>query len=149
MASGLAAVPAIFLGREHGACTLLIPAAMVALSVAAFIFASATTPLSNDGVRRAWRWRAYRKQLAAVAQGKEPSPGMPAAAVLPFAVAFGLAASWSKYLKRQGLAAPAWFRGTEIGSLDAFPAFVAAGGAGSSGGGGSAGGASGGASGAA
>jgi len=148
VAAGLAAVPAIFLGREHGAWTLLIPAAMVALSVAAFIFASATTPLSNDGVRRAGRWRAYRKHLAAVAQGKEPSPGMPAAAVLPFAVSFGLASSWSKYLKRQGFPVPAWFHAIEPGNPAGFPAFVAAGGAGTSGGGGSVAGAGGGASGA-
>lgn len=102
----------------------------------------------ESGVRRASRWRAYRRHLAAVAQGKGPLPGMPAGAVLPFAVSLGLAASWSNYLRRQGLPAPAWFHAVDAASAVTFPAVVAAGGASTSGGGGSAAGAGGGASGA-
>jgi Predicted membrane protein (DUF2207) N-terminal domain len=67
----------------------------------AFIVASTITRLSNDGVRRAAGWRAYRKHLTAVGQGKRDSAGIAVAALLPAAVALGLADIWSKFLKRR------------------------------------------------
>ena len=55
--------------------------------------------------------------------------------VLPIAIALGLAASWAKFLKTQGLPAPAWFRALPSGGDNAaFVAFIAHGGASAQGG---------------
>jgi hypothetical protein len=139
IAAAVGVVPAGIASEDHGGWPMLIPAAIALVGVASFIFAATTTPLSNDGVRRAARWRAYRKLLAAIAHGKQDPAGMTVATVLPFAVALGLADGWSKFLKRRGHAAPAWFHGLRSGDdFNAFPAFIATGGAGMSSHGGSA-----------
>jgi hypothetical protein len=150
VAGGLGIGPAALFVREHGGWPLLIPAALMLLALAAVIFAATVTPLSNEGVRRGYRWREYRKHLMAIAQGKRmPLHG---AEQLPLAIAIsvGLASAWSKFLKQRGHPAPAWFHPLSDGDAhSAFSAFIATGGAGSSGGaGGGAGAAGGGASGA-
>jgi len=122
------------------------------VAICAFIFGAATTPLSNDGVRRAARWREYRRHLTAVAQGKQSPAGHAISTLLPFAVALGLADAWSKFLKRQGHTVPKWFHALPASDgHSAFPAFIATGGAGVAAGGhghGASGAAGGGASGA-
>jgi len=152
IAGGLAAVPAAFLIDSHGAWPLLIPGAVLVVAICAFIFGAATTPLSNDGVRRAARWREYRRHLTAVAQGKQSPAGHAISTLLPFAVALGLADAWSKFLKRQGHTVPKWFHALPASDgHSAFPAFIATGGAGVAAGGhghGASGAAGGGASGA-
>jgi hypothetical protein len=146
--AGLATVPAILVTREYGGWPLLIPAALSLVAIASFIFGATTTPLSNDGVRRGALWRDYRRYLAAVARDRQPASGVPIASVLPFAVALGLAESWSKFLKRHAYPAPPWFHPLSASDAHAaFPAFIATGGTGASCGGGS-GAAGGGASGA-
>ena len=143
--------PAGFLTRQYGGWPLLIPAAILLLSLLSVIFAATVTPLSNDGVRRAHRWRDYRKHLNAVAHGKRIAADDPSRLTLAFAVAFGLASAWSKFLKQRGHTSPPWFHALP-GHDDrtSFPAFIAAGGATASGahGGGGGGVAGGGASGA-
>ncbi len=150
VAGSVAVVPAALVNGDYGAWPLAIPGALLALAVCAFIFGAATTPLSNDGVRRAARWRDYRRHLRAVAQGKRSPAGLALASVLPFAVALGLAHSWSSFLKKQGFTVPNWFRALPAGdgASSAFPAFIATSGAGASGGGAGGGAAGGGASGA-
>ena len=55
--------------------------------------------------------------------------------LLPFAVALGLAAAWSKFLKNHPVGVPPWFRALAVSGDDGgFPAFIAAGGAGADGG---------------
>jgi Predicted membrane protein (DUF2207) C-terminal domain/Predicted membrane protein (DUF2207) N-terminal domain len=133
IAAAVGVVPAGLVAEDHGGWPMLIPTAIALVGVASFIFAATTTPLSNDGVRRAAHWRAYRKLLTRIAQGKQDAAGMAVSTVLPFAVALGLADSWSKFLKRRGHAAPAWFHGLRSGDdFNAFPAFIATGGAGMS-----------------
>jgi hypothetical protein len=138
---GIAILPAAFSTQRYGGWPLLLPAAIAAVGIFACIFGATITPLSNDGVRGASRWRAYRKYLAAVARDKAQPHGLAIPAVLPFAVALGLASPWSKFLKRHGQTAPTWFH-ADGDAFAAFPAFIASGGGGASsgGGGGAAGG---------
>ena len=148
----IAFAPAGLLVGRYGGWPMLIPASVLLLALLSVIFAATITPLTNEGVRRAHRWREYRKHLDSVARGKRVATDDPAQVTLAFAVALGLASAWSKFLKQRGAAAPAWFHalpGTDHHA--AFPAFIASGGAGAGGGvhgGGGGGSAGGGASGA-
>ena len=130
---------------------MLIPAALLVVALIGFIFQAATTPLSNEGVRRRERWRAYQKHLKEVAGQKRHLTTDSPAHVLPFAVSLGLASAWAKFIQSHPVAVPAWFHAIAAHSDDgAFPAFIGAGGAAASGhGSGGAAGAGGGASGAA
>ena len=116
---------------------MLFPAAFLVVGVVALIFSATVTPLSNEGVRRGHRWRAYRGYLANVARGREAATGIAVPQVLPIAVALGLAGAWAKFIKTQHLAAPAWFQALPSGGDNAaFVTFVAYGGAGTGDGGG-------------
>jgi hypothetical protein len=142
IAALIALVPALVMIDERGPWTLLIAAALLVVGLAALIFGATITPLSNEGYRRGHRWRAYRDYLSKVARGREPSSGVVPPSVLPIAVALGLAGAWSKFLKTQGLPAPAWFRALPSGGDNAaFVAFIAHGGASAHGGGSAGGGA--------
>jgi hypothetical protein len=147
-------IPAIAVVDDFGPWPFLFPAALLVVGVLALLFGATVTPLSNEGVRRGHRWRAYRAYLANVARGREPATGIAVPQVLPIAVALGLAGAWAKFIKKQHLAAPAWFQALPPGGDNgAFVAFVAYGGStgnggGSAGGGGGGGAAGGGSSGA-
>ncbi len=135
---------------EYRGWPLLVPGALVAVAVAGFTMMGATTPLSNEGVRRGERWRAYRRHLKDVAKHEASLASPSPAGVLSLAIALGLASAWAKLLKSTPGLVPAWFHAfTSSGDDGAFPAFVAYGGAsaaGSHGGGGAAGGGASGAS---
>ena len=132
---------------------MLVALALALTGLTSFILVGTQTPLSNDGVRRGEQWRAFRKHLSDP-QAIEPrwgASGSAEARMLPLAVALGLAAAWSKYMKKRRIQTPAWFHAAS--SLDdgyAFAAFVGYSGASAHGGGSgaSAGAAGGGASGA-
>jgi hypothetical protein len=112
-----------------GPWLLTLPAAFLVLGIASVIFASAHTPLTNDGVRRAAQWRAYRKHL------KDPPHGQSPASLLPFAVALGLGVAWAKLFKHRGAELPQWFHALSAADANrAFVAFVGTGGAGAHGG---------------
>lgn len=134
----------------YGAWPLLIPLALAIAALVALIAHTAHTPLSNEGIRRARYWRAFQGHLKEVARDRAPAPADGMDRLLPYAVALGLADTWSKYLKKHKITVPSWFHsaaGAE--SAPAFVAFVAYGGAASGGGaGGGVSGAGGGASGA-
>ena len=115
----------------------MIAGAVAAVAVLGFIFYGALTPLSNEGVRHAERWRAYQKHLKEVARGRVQMRVDSPSRLLPFAVALGLAAAWSKYVKNHPTGIPPWFRALAVSGDDGgFPAFIAASGAGADGGGG-------------
>jgi hypothetical protein len=140
-------IPAIALANDFGPWPFLFPAAFVVVGVVGFIFSATVTPLSNEGVRRGHRWRAYRGYLAHVARGREAATAVAVPQVLPIAVALGLAGAWARLIKKQHLDAPAWFMALPSGGDNAaFASFVAYGGA-TGDGGGSAGGGGGGAAG--
>lgn len=136
--AGAAVVPCVLLTEAHGGWPFLVPAAFAIGGLASFIFMSAHTPLSNDGVRRAEQWRAYKKHLSDP-QGIESrwgASGPAEARILPFAVALGLAGAWAKFMKKGAMQTPGWFHaaaGTDPGP--AFSVFIASGGAGAHGGG--------------
>jgi hypothetical protein len=137
---------------RFGPWPLLLPAAIMVVGIASGIFLAATTPLSDEGLRRAARWRAFRAYVKGVSRGEQVAAPDTGASVLPFVVAAGLASAWGKYLKNRPGELPAWFHPVSRASSDvAFVAFVTTSGATHGGGGGgaaSAGGAGGGASGA-
>jgi len=133
-------VPAVFLARKYQGWPFLIAAAVGAVAIIGFIFYGALTPLSNEGVRRAERWRAYQKYLKDVARERVHLTAESPALVLPFAVALGLAGVWSKYVKHHPTMVPPWFRALATTADDGgFAAFIAAGGAAGDGGAASAG----------
>jgi Predicted membrane protein (DUF2207) len=145
--AGLLVVPAAFLVSRYEGWPFLIAGSVGLVSVIGFIFYGSLTPLSNEGVRRAERWRAYQKHLRDVARERVHLTTDSPSRLLPFAVALGLASAWSKYMKNHPTGVPPWFRALGVSGDDGgFCAFVAAGGAGADGGagGGGAGGAAGG-----
>ena len=140
MLAGLLVVPAAFLVSRYEGWPFLIAGAVGLVSMIGFIFFGSLTPLSNEGVRRAERWRTYQKHLKDVARERvHPTSDSPSR-LLPFAVALGLASAWSKYMKNHPTGTPPWFRALALSGDDTgFSAFVAAGGAGADGGAGGAG----------
>lgn len=144
-------IPAAFVTRTLGGWPFLVPAAIAIVGIGALIGYGVLTPLSNEGERRAGEWRAYARHLKEVARDRTVLTNATPIALLPFAVALGLAGYWSKFVKHHPASVPVWFHA--VGSHDdgAFPAFIAAGGsvdAGGAGGGAGGGAAGGGASGA-
>jgi hypothetical protein len=121
--SGLGVMLAgLLLVGRYGGWPMLIPAAFAVIGVSAMIFAAATTPLSDEGLRRAAGWRGFREHLKAIAQERQPA-ATDVHALLPFAVAAGLAAGWAKYVKRHPGNVPPWFRALSAASQER--AFVA------------------------
>ena len=142
-------VPAAALADRYGGWPMTVSVALVVVALIALICYAAHTPLSNEGVRRAQRWRGFRKYLRDVARDREVMPADDQARrLLPFVVALGVASAWSSFLKRHRSATPPWFRAAADAGADsgaAFAVLLATGGAGSGGSGhGSGGGAAGG-----
>jgi hypothetical protein len=136
--AGVAAAGCVLLVAQNGGWPFLIPLALSVVAAASFVVMSSQTPLSNEGVRRAEQWRAYQKHLSKPqdVEARWGAGGTGEARILPFAVALGLAAAWSKFMKKRNAQTPAWFHAAAgIESGQAFAAFVAAGGAGAHGGG--------------
>jgi uncharacterized protein (TIGR04222 family) len=149
LAAGLASIGFALLIEPFGPWPMLISLALTVVGLASLISAAAHTPLSNDGVRRLRDWRGFRQYLRDLVRDRQPSPGEAALGqMLPFAIALGMAHSWSSYLKRHRYVAPEWFRAVSAADNNsgaAFSAFVASGGMGHGGGAhGAAGGAAGG-----
>ena len=140
---------AIFVNRFAG-WPMLLPAGLAIVGIASFIFAGSVTPLSNEGVRRAARWRGFRSYLKEVSRQREQPAVRNLDDLLPFAVATGLGPYWGRYIKKHPGSVPVWFRALSNASQDrAFTAFVTSsashggGGAGAGGAGAAGGGASG------
>jgi uncharacterized protein (TIGR04222 family) len=146
IAAGILIVPAAIMSDRFSGWGLLPAAALGGLAIVGFTIYGALTPLTNEGLKRSEAWRAYQKHLKDVAREKAQLALASPSELLPFAVALGLAAGWSKFIKHHPADVPPWFR-TMTADAGAFPAFVAAGGGeGVSGGAGGAGGAAGGGS---
>jgi hypothetical protein len=138
---------AAVMSGSFGGWPFLLPVAAAIVAIASFVFHGALTPLTNEGVRRADEWRAYGRHLKEVARDRAAFTARSPAALLPFAVALGLAGHWSKFVKQRPAAVPEWFRSLKPNDDGAFPAFIAVGGSGDvggAGGGGGGGGAAGG-----
>jgi hypothetical protein len=134
----VALAPCFWLLDQNGGWPFLIPLALAVVALTSFIVMSSLTPLSNDAVRRAAQWRAYRKHLAGPqdVEARWGAAGTAEARILPFAVALGLAAAWAKFMKKRNAQTPAWFHAvSDPESGHAFAALIAAGGASAHGGG--------------
>jgi hypothetical protein len=150
IAGAAAFAPALLLAPASGGWPILVAGAIIAVAIMAFIFAGTITPLSNEGLRRAARWRQYRNHLRAFAAEKTPLSLPDIAHALPFALALGAGVAWAKYLRKHPAHAPRWFRAISAADDGAFAAFIASSGAsaGHGGGAGASGAGGGGASGA-
>jgi hypothetical protein len=152
ISAGVVAFALALMVERFGPWPMLIPAALSVVGVSALICFAAHTPLSNEGIQRAREWRGFRQHLRDIARDREPSPSDAVTRqLLAYAIALGLAHSWSSYLKKHRSAAPDWFRAiaaTGGDSAVAFSSFVASGGAHAGGHGGAGAAAGGGASGA-
>jgi len=136
--AGAATLICLILMRTYGGWPLFVPLGLLVGALSSFIVMSAHTPLSNDGVRRAQQWRAYKQHLSnpGEIESRWGSSGPAEARILPFAVALGLASAWAKFMKKSKGHTPAWFHAAAHGDPGAaFSVFVATGGAGASGGG--------------
>jgi hypothetical protein len=145
--AGILLVPGAVMASQYGGWALLPAAAVAAAAIVGCIFYGAVTPLSNEGIRRGEAWTAYQKHLKNVAREKVPVGRESPSHLLAFAVALGLAGTWSKFAKHHPGDVPPWFHTMTASDAGAFSAFIAAGGAGDGGGAGvAAGGAAGGGS---
>lgn len=147
--AALTAIPAAFIVRQYEGWPFLVAAAAAIVGVVSLVVYGALTPLSNDGVRRAERWRAFGKHVRSIARGETSLSSHSAAQLTPYAVALGHAGAWSKFLTQHDHGAPAWF--SALASSDGqagFSAFIASSGMAASAGGGHTGAAGGGSSGA-
>ena len=146
--AGLLVAPAAFATATYQGWPFLIPAAVGAVAIVGFIFYGALTPLSNEGARAAESWRGYQRHLKDVARDRAQLVTDSPPRVLPFAVALGLTALWSKHMKHHPTGIPPWFQALSVSDQEGFPAFLAVVGhgadAGAGGGAGGAGGAAGG-----
>ncbi|OQA43802.1 MAG: hypothetical protein BWY52_01761 [Chloroflexi bacterium ADurb.Bin325] len=146
----LLALAALLLDR-FGPYGFLVPAAVFLLGMIAFVFATAYSPLSDQGAREAARWQGFVQYLKDVIKAREPAWDVRQFdRYLPYAVAAGLASGWAGIFQKQsGIEIPAWFSalaGSSDGSRGSFAAMMSAvywtgssgaGGAGAGGGGGS------------
>jgi len=94
-----------------GEPVLSLPIALLIVGVAGMITGASLSPLSEEGYRRAGRWRAFKRTLG---DASEASAGSAPGAQqlehwLPYAVAFGTALAWMKRLQKQGVTiGPSW-----------------------------------------
>ena len=149
----LASVPgfavSVALFDRTGEPVLSVPIALMVVGVVGMITGATLSPLSEEGHRRAERWRAFKRTLgamAAEASGAAPSVER-VERWLPYAVAFGTALAWMKRLQKQGVTAgPSWLKAVSregargAASLGATVAILSAGSSAGAHAGGSAGG---------
>ncbi len=141
-----AAAAALFVPRYEG-WPFLLPLALELAGLVGVIAAAAMTPLSDQGLIEAARWRGFKHHLKAIASSDEPHGAALPSRWIVYGLAVGLGSSWARYLKRHPETAPAWFQSASDDPA-AFATFVgshaaSSAGAGSSGGAAAGGGGSG------
>jgi hypothetical protein len=121
----------IFFVDRFGPWPMLVALALLIVGISGLICHVRHTPLSNDGVRRAESWRAFRAHLKDVARDRATAPADDRLRQwLPYAVAGGLGPAWGAYMKRHRGIAPRWFRALESHDRESsFASLIAIGGA--------------------
>jgi len=106
--AGFAGAVALF--DRVGEPVLSLPIALLIVGVVGMITGASLSPLSENGHRRAERWRAFKRTLEGSPEGAGGAPGIDRVdRWLPYAVAFGTALAWMKRLQKQGVTAgPSW-----------------------------------------
>ena len=94
-----------------GAPVLALPIALLIVGIVGMATGASLSPLSEEGHRRAERWRAFKRTLGDTSEAS--SGAVPTAERveqwLPYAVAFGTALAWMKALQKQGVTmGPSW-----------------------------------------
>ena len=124
----------------------LLPLGLVVSGLVGIVMAAAMTPLSDEGLIKAARWRGFRRQLKTTAETKDDPPASVESRWIVYGLAMGLAYQWGRFLKRHPGAAPEWFVASPQDGGAAFAAFIgshaASGGGHGGGGAGAAGGGS-------
>ena len=96
---------------RFGEPVLSLPIALLTVGVAGMITGASLSPLSEEGHRRAERWRAFKRTLGNSSDSSATGgPGVERLEHwLPYAVAFGTAVAWMKRLQKQGVTmGPSW-----------------------------------------
>ncbi len=142
-------VAAALLMSAFGVLPLVIAIGIAILGFVLTLVGAASSPLSEDFKRTALEWKSFAKYLGDVTRQRDTLVHRDQfEGYLSYAAAFGMAESWSRYLKKhEDIEVPAWFRAlatSEDGGRGAFVAMMAASGSSSSAGAAGAGGAAGG-----
>lgn len=117
-----AAAASAFIPKFEG-WPFLLPLALCAAGIGGVVMAASTTPLSDEGLMQASRWRGFKEHLKSAV--KADSPGMPLKPRwLVYGIAVGLAPQWARYLKAHPGDAPKWFEAATRDDSGAFAAFV-------------------------
>jgi hypothetical protein len=114
--------------ESNGGWPFLVPLAIGLVGFAAFLISRGQTPLTNDGIRRAEQWRAFRDHIKDP-QRIEPrwgASGPAEARILPLALALGVASAWARFMKRRSIETPRWFQAaSSLENGQSFAAFIA------------------------
>ena len=136
-ALGLAVAAALI--PRYDAWPLLLPGALMVAGMVGLVVAATVTPLSDQGLIEAARWRGFKRHLKSVAAGAGDAVMTFPSRWIVYAIAVGLGHPWARYLKRHPDFAPPWFSAGAGDAGDSFAAFigghaaVSAGGAGAGG----------------
>ena len=123
-AAVLAAAGCAALVQRYGGWPFLLPLALVVVALAGLAITASMSTLSDAGAIEAARWQAFRSHLKSLtARGREGTAA-PRPRWIVYAIAFGLSAQWSRYLRRHPEQAPPWFVASAPGDSVAFAAFI-------------------------
>lgn len=149
VASAAASIGMAMLIPRFGGWPFLLPFALCAAGIIGIVMTVNTSPLSDQGLVQAARWRGFRRYLKSVVEAKQSGA---ASSLKPrwivYGIAVGLATQWARYLKAHPGSAPRWFQAAAPDDSAAFASFIGSQAATSGGGGGGGGAAGGGGSGA-
>jgi len=104
-------IGSVALFDRFGEPVLSLPIALLVVGVVGMITGASLSPLSEEGHRRAERWRAFKRTLGGTSETSAgaPPPVERVERWLPYAVAFGTALAWMKRLQKQGVTmGPSW-----------------------------------------
>ncbi|MBA2285087.1 MAG: DUF2207 domain-containing protein [Ktedonobacteraceae bacterium] len=106
---------------------VFLPVGLALSCMAGLIVWSMYSPLSDEGAQAAAYWKAFSKYLSDLSQSKAAPPAPDTfERYLPYAVGFGLAASWTRYFQKQGLiTVPPWFQSLAGAPDESMHSFVA------------------------
>jgi hypothetical protein len=125
----VAAAPLI---PSYDAWPFFLPLGAIVSAIVGLVLGASLTPLSDEGLVEAARWRGFKRHLKWLALRDGDAAGAVPSRWIVYALSFGLGPSWARYLKRHPGIAPAWFVSGDGTDSAAFAAFV---GSGSTGGG--------------
>jgi hypothetical protein len=128
------AIAAAALIPRYEGWPFLLPLALAACAITGLVMAATMTPLSDAGLLEGARWRGFKRHLKELASHRGEGTAAVQSRWIVYAIALGLSAQWSRYLKKHPGVAPPWFV-AEAGDAagGAFASFVGSNAAGTSG----------------